>query len=271
MLNNQLPMPPTGMIMPVANDFYSVASVISFALFAAWTAYLSYKAKSPVLLLILLGGALCYLQEPIMDHLGAVWYPSINESPVILRAFNCSIPLWVIPGYGLFVGALSVVLYRKMAAGMTVQQLWTFNFIIWGADILLELPGLNLGTYVYFGHPALMFFNFPLTWAMSNTCIDMVAVALLVGFKDFFTGWRMVFIPLVVTMANGAAQGATEWPIFLALNSNAGYPEKLLAALATLGMSLLTVHLIGTKLAVKSTAPTRAYQTAKETAHAAHI
>ena len=254
MLNNQLPAPPAGMIMPAANDFYSVASLISLLLFGAWTLYLCWKAKSPVLLLILMGGALCYLQEPIMDHLGAVWYPTINQVPTILHAFNCYIPLWVLPGYGLFVGALSVVLYRKLDAGMTVKQLWIFNFIIWGADIMLELPGLNLGTYVYFGHPALMFFNFPMTWAMSNTCIDMISVAILVGFKDFFTGWRMALIPVVITMANGAAQGATEWPVF-----------------CTLGMSLLVVHLIGLKLAVQQTSPSLKFQPAKERGHVAHL
>jgi hypothetical protein len=259
------------MIMPAANNFYSVASLLSFVLFAAWTLYLCWRARSPILLLILAGGALCYLQEPIVDHLGAVWYPSINQVPVIFHAFNCFIPLWVLPGYGMFVGALSVVLYRKMIAGITVKQLWTFNFIIWAADIMLELPGLNLGTYVYFGHPAMMFFNFPMTWAMSNTCIDMIAVAILVGYKEFFTGWRMLLIPVVVTMANGAAQGATEYPVFLALNSNASYPEKLFAALCTLGMSLLVVHLIGVKLAIKKTVLAMNFQPAKEYGRAAHI
>jgi hypothetical protein len=251
MLDNQLPAPPVDMVMPFANDVYSIATLVSLALFAAWTIYQCFRDKSPILLLILIGGVLCFLQEPIMDHVGAVWYPYINQSFTVFRAFNVSVPLWVVPGYGLFVGAVSVVLYRKMMAGMTATQLWKFYFVVWLLDLLLELPGLNLGTYIYFGHAALSVFGFPMTWAMTNTCIVFLTAALLVSFKDFFVGPKLLLIPVVVTMANGAAQASAGYPVWLTLNSGADSVLKLFAAIVTLGMSLLIVHGISLKVAIK--------------------
>ncbi len=248
MNENQLPIPPIDMVMPWANDVYSGATLVMFTAFTAWTVYQCWRAKSPTLLLILIGGTLCFLQEPIMDHVGAVWYPNINQSFTVFRAFNVSIPLWVIPGYGLFVGAVSVVLYRMMTTGMSIDTLWKFYFVVWILDLLLELPGLNLGTYIYFGNAPWTLLGFPLTWAMTNTCIIVLTVGILVGFKDFFVGPKLFLIPVVVTMANAAAQAGTGYPIWLALNAGVAYPVKLAAAFATLGFSLLLVQMVGHKL-----------------------
>ena len=101
--------------------------------------------------------------------------------------------------------------------------------------------------------------GFPLTWAMTNTCIIVLTVGILIGYKDFFVGPKLLLIPIVVTMANAAAQASTGYPIWLALNAGISHPVKLIAAITTLGFSLLLVQMVGHKLCTVSvTAPSRA-------------
>jgi hypothetical protein len=52
-------------------------------------------------------------------------------------------------------------------------------------------------------------------------------------------------------MANGAAQASAGYPVWLTLNSGADSVLKLFAAIVTLGMSLLIVHGISLKVAIK--------------------
>ena len=248
MFDNQLPPPPVDMIMPPANDFFSVATLALLALLTAWTVYQCWRVKSPMYLLILIGGTLCFLQEPIVDHLGAVWYPQHQQGFTVWRAFNVSLPLWVIPGYGLYVGGLAVYLYRKMSVGMTVKRLWVTYFLIWMVSLVMELPQLQAGTYVYFGDVPFKIGGFPLTWAMTNATIMMLSAAVLVAYKDFLVGPKLILVPIIVQMANAAAQMANGYPIFLALNSGAGSGTTLVAGCVTIGFCFLMIHMIGLKI-----------------------
>ena len=247
MFENQLPIAPVDAIMPAVNDVFSVATLVLMALLLAWTLYECWRVKSPMYLLILIGGTLCFLQEPIVDHLGAVWYPQHQQSLTVWRAFNVSLPLWVVPGYGLYVGGLAIYLYKKLSAGVTVSQLWTTYFVIWMLNMLLELPQLALGTYSYFGDVPFKILGFPLTWAMTNATIMMLSAAVLIAYKDFLVGLKLVFVPVLVTMANATAQSANGYPLFLALNSGAGSATRLLAGCVTIGFCFLTIHLISLK------------------------
>jgi hypothetical protein len=199
-----------------------------------------------VTILILLGGTLAVIQEPLLAHIGSFWYPQIGPEPV-LRAFNVSIPLWAVAAYGLYMGGLTILVYRKMVVGMTSKQLWTAYFLIWVFSAGLELPGLNLGIYRYYGDPPFNFFGFPLTWAITNSAIPMIASAVFVGYKDFLTGMRVWLVVPLMPMIGMGAEGATGLPTWLAMNAGVGAGVKLAAAFTTLGMSLLITYMVSLK------------------------
>lgn len=246
MFENQIPPAPVDMVMPPANDWVAVVTLTLLALFTAWTVRECWRDKSPVMLLILIGGTASFPIETIVDHVGAIWYPQ-HGAKTVFRAFNVSLSIWVVAAWGLYVGALSALLYRKMAAGITVKQLWTAYFSIWGFSLLLELPGLNLGIYHYYADQPFNILGFPLWWAMTNVTILVLVAAVINGYKDFFAGAKLVLIPVVVTMISAGAEAATSYPMWLALNSGSGPSTKLLCGFVTLGMSLLLVHMVSLK------------------------
>ena len=246
MLENQIPAPPVDMVMPPVNATVAIICYVLLALFTAWTLVESKRKQSPVPILILLGGVLTILQEPILGHVGSFWYPEIGPAP-FFRAFNVSIPLWAVAAYGLYVGGLTVLVHRRMSAGMTVKQLWTVYFLIWVFNLGLELPGLNLGIYRYYNDPPFNVFGFPMIWAMTNVAIPVFASAVLIAYKDFLTGARALLILPLMPMMGMAAEGATGFPSWLALNSGVGSGTKFFAACTTLGMSLLVTYMISLK------------------------
>lgn len=250
MLENQIPLPPVDMQMPAqANDIYALITYSLLALFALWTLRESLRMRSPLLLLILLGGTLSCMIEPIVDHVGGVWWPQYGAEHVF-RAFNVAIPVWVVAAWGLYVGALATLLYRKMAAGITVKQLWVAYFAIWGFSLLLELPGLHLGLYRYYADQPFNVLGFPLWWAMTNVSILVIAAAILTGYREFFTGVKMLLVVPLMPMVSAGAEAATGFPMWLALNTGTGPTGKFAAGLMTLGLSLMVVHMVSLKFCV---------------------
>lgn len=243
---NQIPTPPIEMVMPPVNSVIALICYVLLGAFTLWTLYECRRTRSPVTILMLIGGTLAIAQEPLLAHIGSFWYPDIGPAPV-MRVFNVSIPLWAVAAYGLYVGGLSILVYRKMVVGMTAKSLWIAYFSIWVFNIGLELPGLSLGIYRYYGDPPFNFFGFPLTWAITNSAIPMLASAVMVGFKDFLTGPRLLLIVPLMVMIGMAAEGATGLPTWLAMNSGSGSGVKLAGAFTTLGMSLLITHMVSLK------------------------
>jgi hypothetical protein len=234
------------MVMPRANDVIAVACFVLLAAFAVWTLIEVKRTRSAVPMLILIGGMLTAIVEPILDHVGAIWYPQIG-STAVFRAFNISLPIWAIAAYGLYVGALSSLIYRKMSGGMTARQLWIIYFSIWVFSLGLELPGLNFGIYRYYGDQPFNIFGFPLWWAMTNVTIPVLSAAVLNGYQQLLVGARSVLILALLPMIGAAGEAASGWPMWLALNSAVGPEVKLVAGFMTLGMSMLIVYLVSLK------------------------
>ena len=234
------------MVMPPANTVIAAICYALLAAFAVWTLLEARRTKSPVSVLILLGGIVTILQEPLLAHVGSFWYPAIG-SEAVLRVFNVSIPPWAVAAYGLYVGGLTVLVHRKMSGGMTAKQLWTAYFLIWAFNCGLELPGLNLNIYRYYGEPPFNILGFPLTWAMTNVAIPMFASAVLIAYKDFLTGARALLIVPLMPMMGMAAEGATGFPTWLAMNSGSDTGTKFFAAGTTLLFSLLVTYMISLK------------------------
>ena len=246
MLENQITPPPIDMVMPPANTVIAVVCYVLLGAFMLWTLVESNRTRSPVPFLIMLGGLVTSFQEPFLAHVGSFWYPEIG-SPTVMRFFNVSIPPWAIAAYGLYVGGLTVLVHRKMSTGITAKQLWTMYFMIWGFNLGLELPGLNLDIYRYYGDPPFNILGFPMTWAMTNVAIPMFASAVLIAYKDFLSGLRSLLIIPLMLMMGVAAEAATGLPTWLAMNGGAGAGAKFAAACITLSFSLLITHMISLK------------------------
>jgi hypothetical protein len=247
MLDNQIPVPPVEMVMPPINTFVALANLVLLIAVTVWVALESRRSRSAIPVLILVGAALTSLQEPIYDIVGAVWYPE-HATVAYIRAFNVSIPLWLIPGYAWYIGGLGNFMYKVMR-GSTRRPLWQYYFLFWVANFALEMPGLNLGIYRYYGDQPFRVLGFPLWMAMTNGLMPLMIGAIFNGLRDILIGPRALLTLVLVPMIVGATQIAAGWPTWLALNANVGVTGTTLAALISLGLALSIIYILSKKFA----------------------
>ena len=242
-LTNQIPAPPVELVMPPINSVVAIANLVVLAIVAVFVAREARRTRSWIPLLILAGAALASLQEPIYDIVGAVWYPE-HGTIAYIRAFNVSIPLWLIPGYAWYIGGLGNVMYRKMQPGVERRPLWQYYFLFWLANFALEMPGLNLGIYQYYGDQPFRVLGFPLWMAVTNGLMPLMIGALFNALRDVLVGPAALLTVVLVPMVVGATQIAAGWPTWLALNAGRGPGATLVGALLSLGLALSAIYLL---------------------------
>jgi len=230
------PLPPPGLVFPQTPQLY--ATVIMSTMVAAFVVYALlqwYKSRSPLAPLLLLGGALSYLNEPIVDVLGLCWHPRPGQW-VALQTFGPA-PLWGLGIYTVFYGGMTYLMLQQAQRGITRRQFWIGVLAFFIVDIACELPLIGMGLYHYYGEPPFNFFGLPAYWLFINTLGPLMTVALLLRARAYFGGWRMLLIALLPMTTDAAGSIASGWPIFSALNTpEATMALKVIAALSTVGI-----------------------------------
>lgn len=227
-----LPLPPQGMVFPDTAQAYATAAVWGVAaVFIAVCLYQAWKTKSPLALLLLAGGAICYLSEPMVDVLALCWHPRPNQW-VAVQTFG-PVPLWGLGIYLIFFGAMPYLLLLAAQRGISRKAFWAGVLAFFVADIACELPIIHYGLYAYYGDPPYLFMGLPLYWLFINTIGPLLAVALLLRAPRFFSGWRQILILLLPMTTDIAGSVSSGWPIMSALNTP-GASAELKWAAATL-------------------------------------
>jgi len=251
MFLNQIPAPPIDMVMPPINGIVAVANFVVLAIVLLFVVREALRTRSAVPLLIVVGCTLTCVSEPIYDFVGSVWYPHYGTTALV-RDFNVSIPLWMIPAYGWYMGGLGNLMYRKIGNGISVRHLWMFYFLFWVANLCMEVPALNLGVYKYYGDQPFRIFGFPLWMAMTNSLMPILIGTVCNVLRDVLVGPRAFFTVILMPMLIGMPQIAAGWPTWMALNGGVGLVGTHLAALVTFGFSISIVYLLSTKICVRT-------------------
>ncbi|VWX50198.1 hypothetical protein [Novosphingobium sp. 9U] len=256
-LPNQMPEPPVHMAM---SPYYPYILAISIAIFCAATAYAARDAKRTgrwLPLLVIAGAAIASFQECIYDVAVLVWWAELDTTPMY-RIFNRSVPLWMVFAYPWFIGGMGYWAYRHFQDGMRSATLWKLYFFGWFANLLLEVPALQIGDiYTYYGEQPFKILGFPIWMAMTNTLMPIFVGAALHALDDVLRGPRALLTLVLVPAATASAEIASGWPIWLALNSGQGLWLTQAATLVTLGFSMSLAYLISLKLCVEAPATGR--------------
>jgi len=197
-----------------------------------------------LLLVCILGGAMAATFEPIVDVLGLVYLKEVNAVGTF-TILDRTMPLYICFVYAWYVGGLGYLAYKLFQRGITTKglfALWALDCVV---DIFLESPGILAGTYLYYGHQPFNIWGFPLWWGFVNPVMPMVAGALIYKLRPHLTGWKIIGIAPLIPMADGIANAAAGWPMWIALNTaELGYFWTYVAGFVTLGLSLYCVWII---------------------------
>ncbi|HUR75432.1 MAG TPA: hypothetical protein VMZ00_14220 [Sporichthya sp.] len=240
-----IPQPPVDKEMPkTAETIFNIFIFLPLAGMLVFAVREMRKNANPILLYCIFGGALAATMEPIVDVLGQVYLREENALGTF-TVLDRTMPLYICFVYPWYVGGLGYFAYRLFQNGVTTKglfQLWALDCVV---DICLETPGILMHTYSYYGQQPLNPWGFPIWWGFVNPVMPMVAGALIYAVRPKLSGAKLLAIIPLIPMADGLANGACAWPMWVTLNQQDVSMWVTYAACAvTLGLCLYAVWMI---------------------------
>jgi hypothetical protein len=231
--------PPWDMTTPTTAQ--SIISAILAAVVAAFVgaALVDWKRSgSPAFLLTLIGGYVCSFNEATVDVLGHCFFPS--DGVIGYTAFGRSVPIWVVLAYVVFFGGLSYVMAIAFKRGATHRAMWCSIAIFGVLNVLLEIPMLRAGLYVYYGDQPFAIGGFPISWLVINSLGSLFGAVVIVRLSWFFTGARrllLVFVPFATYMASWVLA----MPHFAITNTDMPAGVRMAAAVLSMALDLAAI------------------------------
>jgi hypothetical protein len=237
------PIPPSLAAPTTAQVVYTVVMAAAVIGFVAWWWRDPAERRRPYLPLMLLGGLVATLTEPLLDNAVLFGWPHNVYLPV-LQANGHQYPLYVPLGFVWFDGGLVYGFYRWFERGVTARQIW----IVAAGFIALDLP-LNTSPHWFhfagfFGPQPMDILGYPLYWIGCDVALFMVGGALLWWLIPRLHGRSAAVIVLVPGLVQGLVVGAIAWPIAWALRADVAQSVRWLAGFATLGLAAVIVWLV---------------------------
>jgi hypothetical protein len=201
------------------------------------------RSKSPMLLLLVVGGAFTALAEPFVDLCGACWHPIIGQDG-LYENMDRPIPTWLLTSYLAYFGVLPMFIYNAFRKGAGTRTMWLWFLIPVVADIILEESLLSQSDhlYVYYANQPLKLHTFPLWWAASNTIGVYLSAVVMVLFTPLLRGWKLVLVPFSTLLCYTASAGFVAWPATVVINSEFSPVVTQLGGIMTFAIAFLVVH-----------------------------
>ena len=243
--------PPQHFVIDTTREaIFTYAQLLPVGLCLVAAAGFLYRRRDPALLFCMLGALLACFIEPLLDLTTNVWLGSPAQGQ--WAAFNTlghPFPLWTLGSYTWYVGGEAFLVYHLLTRRTFDQArrlAWLCFSVFVITDFALEVPGLALHVYSYYGPQALRVLRFPLFWTAANSAIPVVLGTVLYLIRPRITGWRNIVIIPLVPLITGGVWGAVLFPVANAQNASHRLPITVidLCGLATIMLSLLCVWLI---------------------------
>ncbi|NKQ54264.1 hypothetical protein HFP15_15355 [Amycolatopsis sp. K13G38] len=205
------------------------------------------RTRSALPLYCLLGSVLCNPVEPIWDALGKlrfhkgniVAWTQFRDLPVPIEY-----PWWALFVYTFFTGVTFYVFFQIFRRGTTWKLFWwcvagqaVMNFVLEGYIIT--------SAYDYYGEqPWRIGSDFPLWWVFANFGELLGGALLVLAVRQF--GRRAYPLAIILIPASFAGWELwAGWPVYAAINSDAGAVVQNLAAVVTAALALGTLYVVG--------------------------
>jgi hypothetical protein len=231
--------PPWGMTTPTtAQTIITTILAVVVAGFVVAALIDWRRSGSPAFLLMLVGGYVCSFNEATVDVLGHCFFPLDAVSGY--TAFGRAVPVWVILAYVVFFGGLSYVMALAFRRGTSHRAMWCGIAVFGVLNVLLEMPMLRAGLYVYYGSQPFKVGGFPLSWLVINSLGSLFGAVVVVRLSWFFTGARqllLVFVPFATYMASWVLA----MPYFAITNTDMSTGVRMAAAVLSMALGVIAI------------------------------
>lgn len=202
--------------------------------------YLSFRRRSPIPVLCMVGGVLCLYTEPMIDAHLQVWWPE-HDQPDVFHAWGRDIGIMLIPILGWYFGAGTYVRWYFLDKYGSSFRVWWIYMAEVGAAIALEPAAIQLHLWHYYGFQGLRLFGYPIWWPFIGGACGVLAGTLIYKLTPYLKGWRLALVPPLVPMAVVAVYWSTSWPMFNALNTEAPHAVVYLCSALSVALAVLVV------------------------------
>ena len=250
----RLPVPPVDAVSNVHVDMVATAIYLGLsALVLVFGLNHWRRTGSPIIVLLMVGGALCSAVEPFVNIVGAVWHPIVNQ----ITAFNIMgrpMPWFIVAGYIFYFGALGSATFLAFQKGVTTRQYWIWCCVPMVVDIVMEELMLHWNLYYYYGEqPLILIAKLPLWWVPGNSVGQILAVAFIALVKPVQRGWKLLLIPLLVPIWDAVAYAAISLPSWIVVNTPVPTWLNQMGGLATCLLAFGVLYALAQILPVDST------------------
>lgn len=239
----RLPEPPVDALANTTVDFWATLIYSSLSLCVlAYGLYYWRRSGNPIVILMMIGGALCSTVEPFVNIMGAVWHPMVNQTTVF-EIMGRGMPPFLVTGYIFYFGALGSLTYLAFRKGVTTRQFYLWASVPMLVDIGMEELMLYWDLYIYYGEQPLILINkLPLWWVPCNAMGDVLAVCLLVKAAPLLKGWRQLLIPLLIPVSDAVAYAAISMPSWIVVNTPVSWWVMQLGGVASFVLAFLLLY-----------------------------
>jgi uncharacterized membrane protein YoaT (DUF817 family) len=213
------PSPPPFTEMPGSQLVFTTINFIILVLVTAFVARDCYKQRNWMPLVLLVGGAISLLQEPLVDIVGLIHYPP-HGAWSVMEVAGRVVPWLCVPGYIWLYAGLGAVVYvmiRNGAGRADIWKAWIGLMVYLGVGI--EFYGSGTGIYYYYGEQPLKVFEYAVYWGFLNASATVMVGALAWALREHLTGGRTIFAVAIAPLAVGASFFGGGATTFVALNS----------------------------------------------------
>jgi hypothetical protein len=242
------PQPPLDMAVDKAAESgitIALAGIVAVALVVSLIDW--FRTGRPLVLLLMISGGAIMVFEPMVDTVGACWFPS--NSWTAFTAWGRPLPVWLCLAYFFYFGIGTSAIWNALRKGLTQRQIWLVFCGAMLGDLIFETVLLTMNPYVYYGYQPLLLGKFPLWWMAVNAAIPLVLAALIYHFDSYFRGWRtLAVIPLALS-TSAAVNAVVGWPSWLVINTDVGWALTQVGGLVTFAAACAVVKLVGAVVA----------------------
>lgn len=228
--------------MPHGPQLFLAAMACIVFVLSLWFVYKEVRRRGDFLpIYAFIGGGLIVIYEPLGDILVSVFYP-IQGQIGWIELFGREIPMFIGVLYFWYMSVPAIYFVKRVEQGLTKITLWKLYFFTLVVAIAIELFGVNVHAWIYYGPHPYVFFGVPL-WCPVSYSGFLVSIAIglqfmatkldrkhhwlvMLGVPFFMAGGHMV-----ISLPAAAAMFSTDNPVWI-----------WLGATATIGLSLLMAH-----------------------------
>jgi hypothetical protein len=195
--------------------------------------------------LVLAGGTLTCLLEPLFDHLYGLWFPTVGQWTLFVT-YGVHEPVWLPAAYLVVYGALPVAVVRLLRRDPGRRTVWRVYAALVVVAVVAEIGYIRvLGVYGYQDRQPFVVLGYPLFLGFVNSMSALIGGLVLVRLVPLLRGAGLAALLTVPPMAF-AVDAIGSGFLYLAVRNSADPPRWALdlTALTVVAGGVLTVRLL---------------------------